>query len=1589
MKKRISVLILVVTMVAQLFGATTLSFGAEGGWTLASTTNGVYTYNHSEFDNNIVGEGSVWLPQIYTTADHKVDTSFTKLKVTGDFTVEASTELRMYSNGGSGTSLGAISVSSNGAKEFEVFVPTGTTEINFEVKNLDSSTKTVQISNLQAKVWYESGQGLVKFDDWDIHGNFEDEPKFVAVNDGFNFRFYEEYGTTKANLPYYIVDSEFINYSTGFSNALSTIYRMAGDDSVTRHCTTPDYLEIERDGHDFSIDKFKFLYFSYTSCTVKVEGFTSDGQTLTIEQSVPKYTAGIAGDEVVVLNWGSVNKIRIWVSNAGQIDGGKAYAVNRFVIGAPYEALGGTATINGTMTYGEQLTVDTSTITNYDADGSYSYTWYRIDGDEVTEISGATSSTYTLGNSDIDKKIKVEVTATRNAGSIMSSETEVIGKAVSNPTIGITPVAINANIAEDAITLNTVDGYEYSIDNGTNWQDSPIFEGLEADASYTFVQRLVETDISEASEKSDSLTVSTLKEALTGSVTIDNMTPQFGDTLTVSLTNDNNTGILHYDWIIGEVSTGIDNEQYTVDQEDIGKTIKVVITSDVERESLTSAETSSVVRADYSDPVDNIVVVNTDHYRISLSPVNGYEYSVDNGQNWQDATLFEGLKWSTEYTVVQRAKQTETHEASDVSESMAVTTAATEDLTGTVSIDNTTPTVGDILTTSITGHNSTSDIFTYQWYCDGSLIEGAIDSTYIVKSIDYGKTISVKIKSDDRSSECTSAKTTAVEAIVYIATDNQPVDIVAPGTYVIKGDGSRVDNMTINVGPLIPDVTIILDNVNIHNTNIMESTMNIGFGTAVKLLLISDNVIKDDGPDASIYLEGPAQIEIESEPMGSLYVNYIEVGVTDIKSGLIVFETGVGSGGPLNLNVIGGSVKIQNDNFMDTDVISYTDVIPTEGLRIFVDGNYYTTMYKKHANDNNFYIITNGVAKAEFIGIADITGTNAYGEELTAVINTENSDTNSFTYKWYRNDVEIVDETSSSYTLTADDIEKTIKVQIASTDREGTILATAQETVTKGSASEVKGIKPVLNVKTKTNITIDEVDGYEYQLVISGEALEEDSWGGSGNFTGLTENTTYDIYQRVKETTTNNASLISEILTVTTEASSTGNNNTSNNSGSSNKGTTSRSTTDSNSNTEGDGAEPAPKSVPVKPTISSDGGTNKAFVDVTSVEAGIKKAAEAEANGEKASIEISFESNSDESDSGTTGDEGNEGELNQKINGLEVLVPQEAFNNIAKNTDANVKINHDMIKLEFDSKAVDAINGAESKGDVTISVEKVDPSTLSPEAQKMLADSDAPVFDFTVSKGEATTSSFGEGSVKVSMPYTPKEGQDQSALVIYYVNEQGGLEQMQGVYNKETGNIDFVTDHFSKYIIGYNLIDFTDVEEGVWYQEAITGIAAREIVKGIGNDIFNPDGMITRAEFITIVIRYFEFESLDGSNYVDVMEGDWYYDYIRIAKAKNILPEMYGTACEPNKAIVREEMMYILYKSLEADQKIFALPDNGDRLADFEDSKDVSSYAVEGSDYLISRDIINGVSETQFTPTATSTRAEVVQMIWNMIKLMQ
>lgn len=157
-------------------------------------------------------------------------------------------------------------------------------------------------------------------------------------------------------------------------------------------------------------------------------------------------------------------------------------------------------------------------------------------------------------------------------------------------------------------------------------------------------------------------------------------TPAFGETLTATYEPTSGEQV-SYTWTRdGQVIDGATGSTYTLTKEDVGARIAVVAAaSDANHAGSVTSDAVTVAKATQDAPAAPVATA-TSHTTIEVealadSPAGAKaEYSIDGGQTWQTETTFTGLEPETEYTVIARFQELDTHGASEASEGTTVST---------------------------------------------------------------------------------------------------------------------------------------------------------------------------------------------------------------------------------------------------------------------------------------------------------------------------------------------------------------------------------------------------------------------------------------------------------------------------------------------------------------------------------------------------------------------------------------------------------------------------------------------------------------------------------------------------------------------------------------------------------------------------------------------------------------------------------------------------------------------------------------------------------------------------------------------------
>jgi len=177
---------------------------------------------------------------------------------------------------------------------------------------------------------------------------------------------------------------------------------------------------------------------------------------------------------------------------------------------------------------------------------------------------------------------------------------------------------------------------------------------------------------------------------------------------------------------------------------------------------------------------------------------------------------------------------------------------------------------------------------------------------------------------------------------------------------------------------------------------------------------------------------------------------------------------------------------------------------------------------------------------------------------------------------------------------------------------------------------------------------------------------------------------------------------------------------------------------------------------------------------------------------------------------------------------------------------------------------------------------------------------------------------------------------------------------------------------------------FEDISNAThnWAMTAVNSLNARGIIRGVGNNIFEPNRSVTRAEFTKMIISMFNvYDPKASAKFTDVNGADWFNSYVGTAQALGVTNGYEDGSFRPNDTISREEMSTMLYRAAEVlSVKIEAQT----AASDFADDWNIQGYAKIPVYKMRAAGILNGVGNNEFDPKSDCSRAQAAVAINNM-----
>ncbi len=332
-------------------------------------------------------------------------------------------------------------------------------------------------------------------------------------------------------------------------------------------------------------------------------------------------------------------------------------------------------------------------------------------------------------------------------------------------------------------------------------------------------------------------------------------------------------------------------------------------------------------------------------------------------------------------------------------------------------------------------------------------------------------------------------------------------------------------------------------------------------------------------------------------------------------------------------------------------------------------------------------------------------------------------------------------------------------------------------------------------------------------------------------------------------------------------------------------------------------------------------------------------------------------------------------EVSTTINteGGSVTIPSEAMGNIAAQTGSSDLT----VTMENKSanEAAAAAGGAENlaKG-----------AGVSSEAL-----ANANIVEVNMTAGNKAITSFGGSNIELYIPLKGNFVAGHSYLgasVSANGSIQGFIAECLKVANQLFAKVR--TGHLTTFVVTTEEVKnpFTDVKAGDYFFQPVLWAVSKEVTGGVSETSFAPNAGCTRAQMVTFLWRAAGKPWASANrHFSDVAEGAYYKDAIEWAIAAGITNGISDELFNPDGAVTREQLASFIYRYAQSKGQGFT--GAWMFLLDYSDASSISSWADEAMHWCVMQEIVGGTGNGKLSPQGTATRGQIVTMLYRYFNL--
>ena len=177
---------------------------------------------------------------------------------------------------------------------------------------------------------------------------------------------------------------------------------------------------------------------------------------------------------------------------------------------------------------------------------------------------------------------------------------------------------------------------------------------------------------------------------------------------------------------------------------------------------------------------------------------------------------------------------------------------------------------------------------------------------------------------------------------------------------------------------------------------------------------------------------------------------------------------------------------------------------------------------------------------------------------------------------------------------------------------------------------------------------------------------------------------------------------------------------------------------------------------------------------------------------------------------------------------------------------------------------------------------------------------------------------------------------------------------------------------------------FQDLNPDRWYHEGVDFAVSQKLMQGVSATLFQPEGLLTRGQIVTILYRLAGSPAADCSNpFTDVKKDRYYTAAVSWAYEQGIVLGVTSTLFRPEQPVTREQLVTFLARY--AALKGVDIQPKGDLHA-YPDGKQVSPYAEGAMIWAVEAGLVQG-ADGKLAPLGNATRAQIATILMRYCQL--